>query len=291
MYLEDNQSVRSNGSKGTTATISSAQLSIIVKELKEIQQRFDHVEKTLEEQEFRRLNPPTYVEQVNSVLIPTMKSVGVMLFPFTGFFGLHQFIYTDDASLAIMYCVFPGVFWLMDLLTFYFNKQHTYWKFVRLIYTLVFYFFGIVCYSALLSLKKDLPTPEITTFVFLYITNAIGHRTLLFVSLLFRMFPRNEYFSIVCFGFIYFMEMTEKREKLNDIGLKKKKVLYGLAVFFSIGYYKNVFLDKEIHLATQRYVLEVMNLFSLGVQTASEEIKHNLVEIKNDLTGDLVKPI
>lgn len=280
MYLNDNESVHTNQS---VITLTPSQASTLFNELKELRKDVANFEKILQEQEFRKLNPPTYVERVNAILLPSMKEYTMVLNPFTGFFGFHHYYYTNDLSLAIMCCIFPVIFWMMDLMTYFFHKQHLYWKYIRIFYTFVFYFFGIVCYVSFMDMGKKIPSPEITTFFFLYISNAIGIESLFWGCFLYRMLYKNEYFSIFCFMFVYYKEFTQKTTKLNDVGIWTRRILYTLVVCMSIGYYKNLLLDKESHMRTKKYFLEIMDLFSFSFQQANIEIKNNVNEIKKDL--------
>ena len=287
MFLNDDYESKRSASVTSTATISSAQLAILYQKLDFIDKRFDDIKKSLVEQEFRRLNPPTFKEHINAILLPSMREYVICAFPLTGFFGFHHYYYTDDFSLALMCCVFPGVFWLMDLLSYFFHKQHIYWKYIRIIYTIVFFFIGIVAYAALTDIKKKLPSPEITTFAFLTITNTIGISTFFYSSLLFRMFahgfPLSEYFSVVCFSFAYYYEQTRKTTKLNELNQNTKRVIYILAVGASLGYYKNALLDRETHMKTRQMLGELFDSFSFTFQNANQQIKNNIVELKNDI--------
>jgi len=263
----------------SSVTVPPKQAAVLFKALEDLTERFDAFEKTLSEQEFRRQNPPTYVEEVNAILLPTLKEYVWMLF--TGFFGLHHF--STDFSLAIMCCVFPGVFWMFDIVTFYIHRQHVWWKYVRIFYTIVFYCLCLVSYVSIQPLQPKLPSPEITTFFVLCISNAIGYRTFFLASLMFRMLPRNEYFSVACFLFVYYCEFTENTHKLNDFRPFVKKVWYAVAMVLSIGFYKNALLDRETHLKVHQMFRELMDAFSYSFQTANQEIKNNIVEMKYDL--------
>lgn len=262
---------------------SKEALVAIYRELKQLQKRIDQWEQTLDEQEFRRQNPPTFITRTNAVVLPNIREFGVMLFPLTGFFGFHHYYYTDDFSLALMYCVFPVVFWMVDLLAFFVHKQHHVWKHIRIGYTLLFYFLGIVYYFAMTDLKKKLPPPELCSLFALFITNAIGFKTLFYSTLMFGMFPRSEYFSLIVFMFAYYCEQTQETTKLNEIGIWKKRFLYGCAFIWSLGFYKVALLDKDVHAKIHQFFDEINALFSYTLKQTNTEIKHNLVELKKDL--------
>lgn len=279
MYLNDNPS---NKKPKKNDDNNRALLALIFKELKEVKQKLDDHAILIEEQTYKILNPPTATERVNAYLLPSIREYGVCLFPFTGFFGFHHYYYTDDFSLAIMCCIFPGMFWVMDLITYFMHKQHTYWKYVRRFYALVFFFFGIVCYVSLAPYKPKLPSPEICAFFALTITNMIGIKTYLFVAPLFVLLPKSEFFSFVLFLIAYYCEQTQDTIKLNDLGRFKKRVLYFFAVFMSIGYYKSALLNKEQHLLTRKFIIDVMDNVSMMFRDTSKEMTNNLKEFKND---------